>query len=178
MSSILPSRKIRDTVEDVRKISMNLRPSMLDDLGLHVTIKWFTREFIALFPAISLDMQIDIDEDNLSDARKVVIFRVIQESLNNIGKYAEASNVYVGLLNAGDKLTLSVKDDGNGFSPDTVYSGQGFGLSSMRERVKLTAGEFAIESTPGTGTLVHAVWLVDLAGCTDSTAEGKIIHAT
>jgi PAS domain S-box-containing protein len=170
--------KLRDTVEDVRKISMNLRPSMLDDLGLHATIKWFTREFFAFFPEVSLDMQIDIDESNLSDARKVVIFRVIQESLNNIGKHAEASNVYVGLLNAGDKLTLSVKDDGNGFSPDTVYSGQGFGLSSMRERVKLTAGKFAIESTPGVGTLVHAVWFVNNENRTDSTADGRVPLAT
>ena len=90
-----------------------------------------------------------------------MIFRVIQESLNNIAKHAEASNVSVELLNAGDMLTLSVKDDGKGFSLDTVYTGQGFGLSSMRERVKLTAGELAIESTPGAGTVIHAVWPVD-----------------
>jgi PAS domain S-box-containing protein len=170
--------KLRDTIDEVRKISMNLRPSMLDDLGLQATIKWFTREFSSLFPAISVDTQIDVDESGLSGALKVVIFRVIQESLNNIGKHAEASNVSVELLNAGDKLTLSVKDDGKGFSPDTIYSGQGFGLSSMRERVKLTAGELAIESTPDVGTLVHAVWLVDHTNCTDPTAEGKIVRAT
>ena len=169
--------KLRDSIEEVRKISMNLRPSMLDDLGLQATIKWFTREFSDLFPLISVDTQINIEESDLSDTRKVVIFRVIQESLNNIGKHAEASNVYVELLNTGDRLTISVKDDGKGFSPDTVYLGQGFGLSSMRERVKLTAGEFAIESTPGTGTLVHAVWTVDHESCTDSTAaEGKIVR--
>ena len=169
--------KLRDTIDEVRKISMNLRPSMLDDLGLNATIKWFTREFSSLFPVISVDAQVDIEESDLSDGLKVVIFRIIQESLNNIGKHSEARNVHVELLNAGDKLTLSVKDDGKGFLPDTVYSGQGFGLSSMRERVKLTAGEFAIESTPGTGTLVHAVWPVDHENCTDSTAaEGKIVR--
>lgn len=167
-SSILPQsgnlylqgaiEKLRDTVDEVRKISMNLRPSMLDDLGLQATISWFTREYKSLFPAISVDTQIDFEESDLSDARKVVIFRVIQESLNNIAKHAEANNVSVELLHAGDMLTLSVKDDGKGFSLDTVYTGQGFGLSSMRERVKLTAGEFAIESTLGAGTLVHATW--------------------
>ena len=167
--------KLRDTVDEVRKISMNLRPSMLDDLGLQATISWFTREYKSLFPAISVDTQIDIEESDLSDALKVVIFRVIQESLNNIAKHAEASNVSVGLLNSGDRLTLSVKDDGKGFSVGTVYTGQGFGLSSMRERVKLTAGKFAIESTPGVGTSVHAVWFVDHTNCTDSTAEGKIV---
>jgi PAS domain S-box-containing protein len=164
--------KLRDTIDEVRKISMNLRPSMLDDLGLNATIKWFTREFSSSFPVISVDTQVDIEESDLSDGLKVVIFRIIQESLNNIGKHSEARNVHVELLNAGDKLTLSVKDDGKGFSPDTVYSGQGFGLSSMRERVKLTAGEFTIESTPGVGTLVHAVWPVDYTNCTDSPAEG------
>ena len=156
--------KLRDTVDEVRKISMNLRPSMLDDLGLQATISWFTREYKSHFPAISVDAQVDIEENDLSDARKVVIFRVIQESLNNIAKHAEASNVSVELLNRGDRLTLSVKDDGKGFSLDTVYTGQGFGLSSMRERVKLTAGEFAIESTPGVGTLVHATWPITSTG--------------
>jgi PAS domain S-box-containing protein len=150
--------KLRDTVDEVRNISMNLRPSMLDDLGLQATISWFTREYKSHFPAISVGTQIEIEESDLSDARKVVIFRVVQESLNNIAKHAEASNVSVELLSAGDMLTLSVKDDGKGFSLDTVYTGQGFGLSSMRERVKLTAGAFAIESTPGVGTLVHATW--------------------
>jgi len=153
--------KLRDTVDDVRKISMNLRPSMLDDLGLQATITWFIREYKSLFPAIFVDVQVDIEESDMSDTRNVVIFRVIQESLNNIAKHAEASNVSVELLNAGNMLNLSVKDDGKGFSLDTAYAGQGFGLSSMRERVKLAAGEFTIESTLGAGTVVHAVWPVD-----------------
>ena len=150
--------KLRWTVEEVRKISMNLRPSMLDDLGLRATITWFMREFNSLMQEISVDTRIDIEEEDLSDARKVVIFRVIQETLNNVAKHAEAGNVSVELLNTGEMLTLSVKDDGKGFSPDNVYAGQGFGLSSMRERVKLTGGELDIESAPGAGTHVHVVW--------------------
>jgi len=152
---------LRDTVEEVRKISMNLRPSMLDDLGLQATITWFTREFNSLFPAISVDTKIDITENDLSDPLKVVIFRVIQESLNNIAKHAQANTVSVELQTAGDRFILSVKDDGKGFPLDSVYTGQGFGLSSMRERVKLTAGQLTIESAHGAGTVVHAIWPVE-----------------
>jgi len=152
---------LRDTVEEVRKISMNLRPSMIDDLGLQATITWFTREFKSLFPAISVDTKIDIKENDLSDTLKVVIFRVIQESLNNIAKHAQANTVSVELLTTGDRLILSVKDDGKGFRLDSVYTGQGFGLSSMRERVKLTAGQLAVESAHGAGTVVHAIWPVE-----------------
>jgi len=152
---------LRDTVEEVRKISMNLRPSMLDDLGLQATITWFTREFKSLFPAISVDTKIDIKENDLSDTLKVVIFRVIQESLNNISKHAQANTVSIELLTAGDRLILSVKDDGKGFPLDSIYTGQGFGLSSMRERVKLTAGQLAVESANGAGTVVHAIWPVE-----------------
>jgi PAS domain S-box-containing protein len=150
--------KLRDTIDEVRNIAMNLRPSMLDDLGLKVTIKWFVREFITVFPSISVDSRIDIAESDLSDLQKIVIFRIIQESLNNIGKHADAVNVSIELRNIDGGLALSVKDDGKGFLPGTLYAGQGFGLSSMRDRVKLTDGEFAIESSPGAGTHVRAAW--------------------
>lgn len=150
--------KLRDTIDEVRNISMNLRPSILDDLGLKATITWFIREFIVLFPAITVSSQIDVAESALSDLQKIVIFRIIQESLNNIGKHAEAGRVSVALLNTGDVLTLSVKDDGKGFLPESLRAGQGFGLSSMRNRVELANGEFVLESIPGAGTHVRAAW--------------------
>jgi len=152
--------KLRDSIDEVRNISMNLRPSMLDDLGLKATIKWFTREFNAVFPSISVQSQIDICEENLTGLQKIVIFRIIQESLNNIGKHAQATLVSVEVLETADLLTLSVTDDGRGFSTESLYAGQGFGLRSMRDRVKLTDGELAVESTPGAGTHVCAVWPV------------------
>jgi len=150
--------KLRDTIDEVRNISMNLRPSILDDLGLKATITWFTREFVVLFPSITVSSNIDVAESALSDLQKIVIFRVIQESLNNIGKHAEAGHVSVTLLNTGDMLTLTVQDDGKGFLPESSGVGQGFGLSSMRNRVELANGEFVLESKPGAGTLVRAVW--------------------
>ncbi len=148
------------TVDEVRVISMNLRPPMLDDLGLQATINWLIRGFGLLLPTIAVDTQLDIEESDLSDAQRVVVFRVLQESLNNIAKHADATKVHVELRQAENRLTLSVKDDGKGFLPPAVRTGQGFGLSSMRARVKLTAGELAIESAPGAGTLVRAVWPV------------------
>jgi PAS domain S-box-containing protein len=152
--------KLRDTIDEVRRISMNIRPSILDDLGLQATITWFIREYIALFKAIAVDVQLDFEETDMSDDQKVVIFRVIQESMNNISKHAEAKSVSVNLRSEGEVLTLSIKDDGKGFLSESVNTGLGFGLSSMRERVKLTAGNLAIESAPGAGTVIHAVWPV------------------
>jgi len=152
--------KLRDTIAEVRNISMNLRPSILDDLGLKATIKWFVREFASHFPAISVNLQIDVAESDLSDLQKIVIFRVIQEALNNIGKHAQAGNVSIELLNRDDMLTLSINDDGSGILPGTLSSGQGFGLSSMRNRVELSGGGFDLDSIPGTGTRVRAAWPV------------------
>ncbi len=150
--------KLRDTIDEVRNISMNLRPSILDDLGLKATVKWFIREFITHFPSISVDLQIDVAESDLSDLQKIVIFRVVQESLNNTGKHAEAGSISVELLNTGGMLTLSVKDDGKGIMPETLCPVHGFGLSGMRNRVELSGGEFDLESVPGAGTLIRAAW--------------------
>jgi PAS domain S-box-containing protein len=152
--------KLRDTIAEVRNISMNLRPSILDDLGLKATIKWFVREFVSHFPAISVNLQIDVVESELSDPQKTVIFRVIQEALNNIGKHAEAGSVSIELLYRNDMLTLLINDDGSGILPETLCLGQGFGVSSMRNRVELSGGEFDLDSIPGDGTLVRAAWPV------------------
>jgi PAS domain S-box-containing protein len=150
--------KLRGTIDEVRNISMNLRPSMLDDLGLKATIKWFVREFVGVFPSISVETRLEVADSTLSDLHRIVIFRVIQEAMNNIGKHADAASVSIELLGTGDTLTLSVKDDGRGFAAGNMNAEQGFGLGSMRDRVKLTDGELIIDSLPGTGTLVRATW--------------------
>jgi len=150
--------KLRDTVEEVRKISMNLRPSMLDDLGLLATLSWFSREFRTLFPDLDVEMNIDVGEDCIPAALKVVIFRILQEALNNISKHADAARVVVRLGCEDDKLLFSIADNGRGFVPQDMQGKWGFGLGSMRERASLSGGKLEIKSTPGSGTLIRAVW--------------------
>lgn len=150
--------KLRNTIDEVRKISMDLRPLMLDDLGLLATISWFCREFKALFPELDLDVRTGIEESEIPDSLRVVIFRILQEALNNIGKHAMATRVAIELTRKGDRVSFKIKDDGQGFRSEDLSIGQGYGLGSMRERAELSGGNLVIESAPGSGTLVRADW--------------------
>ena len=152
--------KLRETIEEVRTISMDLRPPMLDDLGLLATISWFCREFKVRFPKLDMEVHTSVQEDEIPDSLKLVMFRILQETLNNIGKHAMAGKVSIELARNKDLLTLEINDDGRGFEAQDLPTGQGFGLGNMRERAKLSGGKLAIESEPGTGTLVRSDWPV------------------
>ncbi|MDQ7050998.1 MAG: sensor histidine kinase [Enterobacterales bacterium] len=153
--------KLQNACEEVRNISMNLRPSMLDDLGLLATIKWLTREFRNLYPDISFEVEIEVEEEALPIDLKIVIFRIIQESLNNMGKHSKANKVSVKLWLEDGKIHLTIIDDGQGFELRGSFNGEGIGLSSMKERVKLSKGQFSLISRPNQGTKVCAQWRID-----------------
>jgi len=150
--------KLQRASEEVRNISMNLRPSMLDDLGLLATVKWFVREFKGLYPDIKFELILEMEEQDIPLHLKIVVFRIIQESLNNMGKHAKACNVKIELCLMGQKIVLFIGDDGQGFVVEDTYLGEGIGLSSMKERVKLSKGEFFVQSEQSNGTLVRAEW--------------------
>ncbi len=151
--------KIRATIEEVRRISMDLRPSTLDDLGILVTIGWFFTEYQAVFPHLELIKRIEIEEREIHDTLKVVIFRILQEALNNIAKHANANNVSVSLTKTASQIKFCITDDGQGFSlKERMGSGNGFGLNSMKERAELSGGVFSIRSRCGEGTTIEAVW--------------------
>ena len=150
--------RLSDTVEDVRRISMGLRPSMIDELGLLITVQWLCRTFQNDFKDISLDTQLNLDEEKISEIQKVSIFRIIQEALNNIAKYSQADKVSIVLQAKEDTLYLAVEDNGIGFFPDPGQLSNGFGLCSMKERAKLSRGDLFIQSSPDNGTLIKAVW--------------------
>jgi PAS domain S-box-containing protein len=153
---------IQQAVEEVRRIQMDLRPSLLDDIGILATIGWFTREFQKVYTSIQIEKAIDIKEEEVPDSLKVVIFRVIQEGLNNIAKHSEANVASLFLRKSDGKLELAIGDNGQGFDLDGVRSTEspekGFGLSSMRERTELSGGRFSIVSTIGAGTTIRATW--------------------
>jgi signal transduction histidine kinase len=141
---------------------MDLRPSVLDDLGLLATISWFCRRFRTIYPGIRVEQEISLQESEVNQLLKVVMFRVIQEAMNNIAKHSRASLVRLSLRKSDNRMELAVKDNGRGFVPETALdmesSERGLGLTSMRERVELSGGAFSIESRQGAGTAIRASW--------------------
>lgn len=156
---------VQDTIEESRRISTNLRPSLLDDLGLLPTIRWFCREFQNLYSDIRIESQIDIQENQIPEPLKTVIFRILQEALNNIAKHSGADLVHLSLGCANEKIVLNIDDNGKGFDVEGVESSKssarGLGLYSMNDRAGLSGGLFQIQSTTGTGTSIMASWPID-----------------
>lgn len=154
--------RIQTAIEEVHQISTNLRPSMLDDLGIIPTIAWFCREFRSIYKDIDLETYIDIAEDVVPDSLKTVIYRVLQEALNNIVRHSEAKHVVVYLGQQDSTIRFQVKDNGQGFEPgmqgQRTQGRMGSGLGSMRERTEFSGGSFSIQSSPGAGTTIRALW--------------------
>ncbi len=160
LSTIVPV--IQDAVEECRRIQMDLRPSILDDLGLLPTLSWFCRRFQTIFSGIRIEQEIDIEESDMPPSVKIVAFRITQEALNNIAKHSHANLVRLSLQKIDDRMELTLQDNGRGFDLGktvTIESTKrGMGLSSMRERTELSGGSFAIESGVGKGTIIRASW--------------------
>jgi len=160
LNTIIPV--IQDAIEECRRIQMDLRPSMLDDLGLLPTLSWFFRRFQTIYSTIHIEQEMTIEESELPDSLKIVIYRVIQEAMNNAAKHSKADVVRISLRKVHNKMELLVEDNGRGFSVQQRLfqndSRRGLGLTSMRERTELSGGSFAIESAEGKGTMVSASW--------------------
>ncbi len=155
LEAIIPI--IKQSMEEVRRIGMNLRPALLDDLGLLPTIDWLVREYQKTYPSIHVEKHIEIEENQVPDLLKAVIYRILQEALNNIAKHSRASLVDVSLLRTKDgRLDLVIEDNDIGFDIESIK--KGLGLGSMRERAELSGGSFDIESVKGTGTKIFASW--------------------
>ena len=156
---------LQASVEEVRRISMALRPTTLDDLGLIATIAWFVREFQASYPHIGVDRVIEVEEFEVPPELKTNIFRIMQEAMNNAAKHSRASKITVALRQVLGDLQLLVGDNGVGFNPGEVRPNStlgGFGLASMRERADLFGGSLIVTSAPGEGTMINARWSLKL----------------
>ena len=155
---------VQNTIDETRRIMISLRPSMLDDLGLLPTIGWWCREFGSVYKDIDIETQIPVTEEEVPDDLKIVIYRILQEALNNAARHSRAKLVSVSLFRRDNRLVFSVKDDGEGFDVREAMKRNdltsGLGLSGMRERAQLSGGRFFIESSPGKGTRVEALWSV------------------
>jgi signal transduction histidine kinase len=153
---------VQQSGEEVRRIHTDLRPSLLDDLGILATISWFCRQFEKVYSDIRVEKQIEIEENHVRESLKIVIFRILQEALNNVAKYSEADLVGVSLSRTEDRLEFAVQDNGQGFDPQIIYSlktgDSGVGIANMKERAELSGGSFSIESSPGSGATVRVSW--------------------
>jgi PAS domain S-box-containing protein len=150
---------IEDTIRETRRISARLRPSMLDDLGLFSTIDWFCRDFEKYHPEIRMVRRLEIEEDDVPEQLKVVVYRIMQEAMNNVAKHSDADRMDISLVKFGDELKLSVQDNGCGLDFEKIRSNpnplSGYGLSNMRDRAEICGGKLEINSKPGAGTAIH-----------------------
>jgi signal transduction histidine kinase len=153
---------LQRAIEECRRIQMDLRPPLLDDLGLLATFNWLIREFQKGTPGLKVEGQFQVEEQAIPAALRTVIFRITQEALNNIAKYSGADWMLLSLRKTNGTLVLVVRDNGRGFEIEKALAKEGtergFGLASMRERSELSGGTFSIESSPGQGTVVQVSW--------------------
>jgi signal transduction histidine kinase len=138
------------TLQDVRRLAVQLRPKALDDFGLVPALERLVQTF-SEGTGIAVDLEDRLGEDRLPAEVETTIYRIVQEALTNIVKHAEARRVSILLLRRDGSATAVIEDDGRGFEP-TKASEDGLGLTGMRERVELHEGRLTVESSPGAGT--------------------------
>lgn len=150
---------LAEFVEVVHRFSRELRPTLLDDLGLVPALRSFTKDF-AKRTKLIVRFTSDIDADQLDAEGRTAIFRVVQEALTNVAKHAQATRVDVRLTESGGSVRLEVGDDGQAFEVEHVLVAgrrRRLGLLGMRERLEMVGGALQIESAPQTGTCVRAI---------------------
>jgi PAS domain S-box-containing protein len=141
------------TVAATRRISADLRPLVLDDLGLGPAVEWLVQKFTER-NGIPCELELGAPDLELRDPHASAVFRILQESLTNAARHARASRVEVSINVDREAVELSVRDDGRGFSPDDPRKPGSYGLMGLRERAYLLGGEVSIASEPSRGTTI------------------------
>ena len=144
-------------IQDLRNISLDLRPTMLDDLGLQPTLEWFVRQFIDR-SGINVTLTCNVTEERIPLPVSTSVYRIIQEAFGNAAKHAQARNITLSVLTDDRHLTISIGDDGVGFDASLLPEAQKVrgcsGVLNMKERSHLLGGDFRLETAPGKGTKV------------------------
>jgi signal transduction histidine kinase len=155
---------IRNAIEEARRISVSLRPAIIDQLGIIATISWYCREYRKIYTGIRLEQRITAKEAEIPEHLKIIIYRILQETLTNVAKHSNAEQVHVILTCRDGKLILVVQDNGPGFTPGAAQPSTGenlgFGLLSLRERVEVSGGQFRLQAAKGRGTKITAIWRI------------------
>ena len=161
------------TVQTVRKLASELRPSMLDDLGLTAAIEWQCEEF-RKHSGIDISFVATNEEIDIPGNTSIGLFRILQESLTNIARHAGAKTVAVGLQINTDRVVLAITDDGKGFELSDIGNKKTLGLLGMKERAMMMEGKYEIKSKPGKGTTVMVSILLNDQNKDKQLTEVKI----
>lgn len=155
---------VHDTIDETQRIYRNLHPAILDDLGLNAALRSLCREFKEVYTTITIEAVIDVQENRVPDHLKILIYRILQEALNNVAKHSRADKVEVSLRSVNREIELVIKDNGRGFDISDVYAvdfqQRGVGLESIKERTAIFGGCLDIRSQPGQGTMIRVAWPV------------------
>ena len=156
---------IQSGIDEIRRISKDLWPAMLNEFGVLATFHWYCREFQNIYSGIRIEKVIAVAEEEVPDPLKITLYRILQEATNNAAKHSHGNLVSLSLRRTGSCLELTIGDNGRGFDLAATRAApkgrKGLGLASMRERAELSGGSFFIESVLGKGTVIRACW--DLA---------------
>lgn len=162
--------RVDEALVEVRRVSTELRPLILDDLGILPTLSWFFREFEAVCGGIVVERTFNVAELDVPVQLHITLYRILQEAVHNIVKHAAADRVWVRLDRIDDTLHLRIEDNGRGFDSDRIarpeLRARGMGLISMKERASLSGGTYRLHSAPGRGTCICVSWR-----CGHSAAE-------
>jgi len=145
---------VDQTIKSVRRISTELRPGILDDLGLIAAVEWAAEEFEV---RTGTKCRLDLPENDcaIDPDRATAVFRILQETLTNVARHANATCVDVRLLKEPGGVILEVRDDGRGATEEQLSAAESFGIRGMRERALLLGGELLIQGVPGEGTSIR-----------------------
>lgn len=146
----------QELTDKVRQLSLNLRPPMLDDLGLPVALEWFARRYTQQ-TGIRVDFRHGAFPKRLPASHETAMFRIAQEAMTNVARHSGVKEIVVRLWHGLESVGLQIEDQGKGFDPAAALrAGISSGLVGMRERVELLGGQFSLESSPGQGTRITA----------------------
>jgi signal transduction histidine kinase len=151
---------VRETIKEIRSIAMDLRPSVLDDLGVASALEWLSREFAETYAQIDVHANVSACDAEVPARLTTTIFRCAQELLNNVAKHSRARHVSIALFRDPAGISLMVCDDGIGLPPvDSSGSfGRGHGIRNLRERAQMTGGKMTLSQDHGGGTRARLDW--------------------
>jgi len=172
----LAGEQLRAATAHVQALSSELRPRVLDDLGLFAALAWLRRQFSESHPEVVVSQSISVAEEAIPAAIHVTLFRVVQNALDNVARHAMASDVRLSLGSVDGELRLSVRDNGDGFDVDRWKIGKlgmdGCGLLMIRRWVEASGGCCTFESSLRHGTCIRADWRMASAASRTSPSRG------
>ena len=150
---------VHQTLRAIRNLSIDLRPSALDDLGLLPALRWYIKEYQQKCK-IEVEFSAANFKERLPSELETALYRIVQEALTNTAKYAQATKVRISVTEDGDSVTATIRDNGQGFDAQTIlklpWQERGLGLAGMHERAALLDGSLIITTEPGGGTTIEA----------------------